>query len=188
MEIRKQIGEDLVGEVTTRTMKRLGGLTDDEYLWEPVADCWTVRPSGDGRWIPDAGPTGSPFTDAAPAPFTTIAWRMWHVGASPNAPWPPLHAPDGPAFVHAYMNPSRDSDAVPDAATAVALVEKHWNAFAERIMRFTDAELDAPLGPAAGLYEEAPLVGLLLHIVDELIHHAAEIAVIRDLYAHRPLT
>lgn len=22
---------------------RLSGITDDEYLWEPVADCWTVR-------------------------------------------------------------------------------------------------------------------------------------------------
>ena len=25
---------------------RLDGLTDDEYLWEPVPDCWSVRPGG----------------------------------------------------------------------------------------------------------------------------------------------
>jgi hypothetical protein len=25
---------------------RLDGLTDDEYFWEPVEGCWTVRPAG----------------------------------------------------------------------------------------------------------------------------------------------
>ncbi|MGH3663611.1 MAG: DinB family protein, partial [Micromonosporaceae bacterium] len=24
----------------------LDGLTDDEYFWEPVAGCWSVRPRG----------------------------------------------------------------------------------------------------------------------------------------------
>jgi len=113
---------------------------------------------------------------------------MWHMGASPNAPWPPLDAADGPAFVHAYMNPSLASEAVPDAETACALVDRHWTAFSERILRFSDSELEAPLGPVAGPYKDAPLVGLLLHIVDEMIHHGAEFGVLRDLYAHRPLT
>ena len=186
--MRELIAQDLLGEVTSRVLNRLEGLTDDEYLWEPVADCWSVRPSSDGRWLPDVGPRGSPFTDATPAPFTTIAWRMWHMGASPNAPWPPLDAADGPAFVHAYMNPSLASEAVPDAGTACALLDSHWTAFNERILRFSDSELEAPLGPAAGPYADAPLVGLLLHIVDEMIHHGAEFGVLRDLYAHRPLT
>jgi hypothetical protein len=26
-----------------RTEERLAGLTDAEYLWEPVANCWSVR-------------------------------------------------------------------------------------------------------------------------------------------------
>ena len=25
---------------------RLDGLSDEEYRWEPVADCWNVRPRG----------------------------------------------------------------------------------------------------------------------------------------------
>ena len=25
---------------------RLDGLTDDEYFWQPVPDCWTVHPDG----------------------------------------------------------------------------------------------------------------------------------------------
>ena len=28
---------------------RLAGLTDEEYFWEPVADCWSVRPRGTAR-------------------------------------------------------------------------------------------------------------------------------------------
>ena len=168
-------------------MTRLEGLSDDEYLWEPVADCWTVRPSGDGRWLPDVGPRGSAYTDAEPAPFTTIAWRMWHVGASPNAPWPPAGATDGRAFVEAYMNPSRASEALGDARfRRGAPPEELGRVRASGFCSFNDDELDAPLGPAAGLYADAPLVGLLLHIVDEMIHHGAEIGVLRDLYAHRP--
>ena len=50
---------------------RMQGLTDDEYLWAPVADVWTVYP-GDP-------PTIDPQLQADPAPFTTIAWRMHHM-------------------------------------------------------------------------------------------------------------
>jgi hypothetical protein len=28
---------------------RLAGLADEEYLWEPVVDAWSVRPRGTGR-------------------------------------------------------------------------------------------------------------------------------------------
>lgn len=43
---------------------RLTGLTDDEYLWEPAADCWSLRPRGEartprafgpGEWVLDLG-------------------------------------------------------------------------------------------------------------------------------------
>jgi hypothetical protein len=27
---------------------RLDGLTDDEYVWEPAPDCWTIRRRGTG--------------------------------------------------------------------------------------------------------------------------------------------
>jgi hypothetical protein len=75
-----------------RTRVRLEGLTDDEYLWEPVPDCWTIRLQPDGRyradWAVPLSPTG---------PFTTIAWRLWHLincyGAERNAAW--LNLGDG---------------------------------------------------------------------------------------------
>src|SRR6516225_9263223 len=36
--------------VWDRLTGRLSGLTDEEYFWEPVAGCWSLRQGGDGRW------------------------------------------------------------------------------------------------------------------------------------------
>lgn len=55
---------------------RLEGLTDEEFFWEPVPGCWTVHQDESGHWVVD-------YADPAPDPptFTTIAWRLVHVGA-----------------------------------------------------------------------------------------------------------
>ena len=62
---------------------RLEGLTDEELHWEPVPGCWGVRPreqattemaAGVGDWVIDFA-----FPEPDPPPFTTIAWRLWHV-------------------------------------------------------------------------------------------------------------
>ena len=63
--------------------ERLAGLTDEEYRWEPVPDCWSIRrrgeaaspdPFGPGEWLLDWD-DGHPQPD----PFTTIAWRLGHL-------------------------------------------------------------------------------------------------------------
>ena len=59
-------------DIRSRTFARLDGLTDAEYLWEPVASCMTLRADTDGVFRADPRPTD----DARPAPFTTIAWRI----------------------------------------------------------------------------------------------------------------
>ena len=41
-----------------------------------------------------------------------------------------------------------------------------------------------PLGPAAGPYAEDDKASLVLHQLDEQIHHGAELGVLRDLYLH----
>ena len=53
---------------------RLEGLTDEEYLWEPAPGSWTIRPRPDGRWVVD-----SALPAPTPEPFTTLAWRLWHI-------------------------------------------------------------------------------------------------------------
>src|SRR6185437_10039230 len=64
---------------------RLDGLTNEEYFWEPVRGCWSIRLcgtsaapmlEGSGEWTMDFA---SPDPEPAPAPVTTIAWRLAHI-------------------------------------------------------------------------------------------------------------
>ena len=59
-----------------RTLNRLGGLTDEEYFWEPVTGCSNVRPGADagGVFTQDRE-----FPAPDPPPITTIAWRLVHI-------------------------------------------------------------------------------------------------------------
>ncbi|MBG6181309.1 hypothetical protein [Arthrobacter sp. CAN_A1] len=62
---------------------RLAGPTDDEYLWEPVPGCWSLRTRGTGTAARQLG--GGALTldfeypEPVPAPVTTIAWRLGHL-------------------------------------------------------------------------------------------------------------
>jgi hypothetical protein len=40
-------------DVRSRTFARLDGLTDAEYLWQPVAFCMTLRLAADGMFRAD---------------------------------------------------------------------------------------------------------------------------------------
>ena len=42
-----------------------------------------------------------------------------------------------------------------------------------------------PVGPAEGAFTEYPFATLVLHINREVIHHGAEISLLRDLYGRR---
>ena len=64
--------------VWERLTRPVNGLTDEEYFWEPVAGCWSLRRSDQGRWLLDGGWGGRPAPD--PVPVTTIAWRLCHLG------------------------------------------------------------------------------------------------------------
>ena len=76
--ISRQSGVELLKaameEGWTTLRQRLESLTDEEFFWEPVPDCWTVHLDEAGRWVED-------YVDPAPEPppFTTIAWRIVHV-------------------------------------------------------------------------------------------------------------
>src|SRR5689334_2400969 len=88
--------DDIVGTsdyVFARTRQRLVGLSDDELFWEPMADCWSVRLAGDGTYRAE-GSAGD-----GDGPFTTLAWRLWHLtscyGSARNAVWLGVTPPDG---------------------------------------------------------------------------------------------
>ena len=65
---------DLSNEVWQRIRTRIDGLSDAEYFWEPTPGCWSIRQRADGTWMADW-----PLPRPEPEPFTTIAWRMWHL-------------------------------------------------------------------------------------------------------------
>ena len=45
--------------------------------------------------------------------------------------------------------------------------------------------MGVPLGPAESHFADYPRGALVLHINREVIHHGAEISLLRDLWAHR---
>lgn len=157
---------------------KLDGLTDDEYLWEPVPGCWSVRPRDEAS-APPADYRGSHVADFAfpepdPAPVTTIAWRMAHLivgvfGARNAAHFggPPIDY-----ATHRYA---------PDAATALDQLDEHYRRWIDGVRSLGD-RLAEPVGPAEGIYAERRYLTLVLHINREVIHHGAEILLLRDLY------
>ncbi|MFE9250666.1 DinB family protein [Streptomyces sp. NPDC007088] len=157
---------------------RLEGLTDEEYFWEPVRGCWSIRPrgtsaapmsDGSGEWTLDSA---SPGLMPEPAPVTTIAWRLGHIIVSCLA-----------YRVEWYFGGRDfDSEAFAYAGTADEALEQldemygRWNA---GVRELSDADLENP--PARGP-ERFPLENRVLHVNRELIHHGAEISLLRDLY------
>jgi DinB superfamily len=54
--------------VWARLADRLSGLTDEEYFWEPVPGCWSLRQDEHGRWRLDGGGGGSRTSGSGTAP------------------------------------------------------------------------------------------------------------------------
>jgi ankyrin repeat protein len=51
-----------------------------------------------------------------------------------------------------------------------------------------ESSLEEPIGPVGGPYADSTRRAFVLHVLDELIHHGAEVATLRDLYrATRPV-
>ncbi|MFI7009669.1 DinB family protein [Streptomyces sp. NPDC050145] len=165
---------------------RLAGLTDDEYFWEPVADpegVWSVRPRGTGTAPVRAG--SGDFTidfaypEPVPAPVTTIAWRLGHILVGVLGARIASHF-GGPAVDYlTYVYPGTAAEALDRLDTSYA----RWTT---GVRGLDAADLEQPCGPAEGPFAKEPMATLVLHIHREMIHHGAEIALLRDLYAHTP--
>lgn len=158
--------------VYERLRDHIADLDDVEYLWEPVPDMWTVREVA-GAWVADwARP------DPVPAPVTTIAWRIWHIAdclASYVAP----HLGEWPLS-------GEFRDWCGDAATARTNLELAHETFRERITERGEDFLRSRLGEEWGPYGEQSWADLVLHAMDEVAHHGAEVSLLRDLYRTMP--
>jgi hypothetical protein len=174
---------DLLATSADMSRERLASLTDDEYLWSPVPDCWTLRRRGDPTAAPNAYGPGEWLIDADeavgdPPPFTTIAWRLSHLatGFASRSEW---------SFGSNRVDPS---DVVDFAPTARAGLELLWGAvqeFADGVAATSESDLDR-VGYSAmphGLDPFVPFCSIVWWQTRELVHHTAEAALMRDLYA-----
>lgn len=166
----------------TQLRPRLDGLTDDEYLWEPVAGCWSLRPRGAARTAMAAG-AGDVVADFElpepdPPPVTTIAWRIGHIAVGCFGMRAANHFGDGGVTYETTDWPL-------DAAGGLALLDHHYAAWHAGVRGLDEAELARPVGPAEGPFAKAPYAELILHINREALHHGAELALLRDLYLRR---
>jgi hypothetical protein len=167
---------DLSEYVWLRTINRLEGLTDEEYLWEPVKGCWSIRAGSDGVLRPD----WAAFAD--PPPFTNVAWRLCHLiacyGAGRNREWLGVSSAGAPSF--------ESTDPAPTTAgAALETLRAAHDEWAAVLGSMTDATLAEKLGPIAGQYAESDKAGFVIHMLDEFIHHGAELALLRDLWRDR---
>ncbi|MCZ7437328.1 DinB family protein [Micromonospora sp. WMMC241] len=165
--------EQLTWHWTHQLRGRLEGLTDEEYLWEPAPGCWSLRPGAEGG--PPAIDVALPQPD--PPPFTTIAWRLAHVIVGVLAVRNAGHFGRAPTDHGSFPY-------APTAAGALAQLDIEFAAWQAGVESLGDSGLARPAGPAEGPFADVPMATLVLHINREVIHHLAEVCLLRDLYRH----
>lgn len=158
---------------------RLEGLTDEEYFWEPVDGCWTLRRGADGVFTLDGR-----WPEPVPPPVTTIAWRMMHLGATCLANRASTFFGDGGVPADATMADLRHvpKDLPGNAEAGIAFLEWSYRWWHDGVATLDAAALRAPLGPKGGHYADDPMAALIVHINREVMHHGGEICLLRDLY------
>jgi hypothetical protein len=178
----RELLEQLDWHWRTQLRARLDGLTDEEYRWEPVRGAWNVRPRGTSTTPLAAG--GGDFTidfafpEPDPAPVTTIAWRIGHLVVGVLGMRVASHFGGPPVDYETHDYPG-------DATTALAQLDAAYAAWTAGVRRLGEEGLRRPCGPAEHAYAEASMATLVLHINREVLHHGAEIALLRDLYRWR---
>lgn len=161
--------EQLWSRSGERLAERCRGLTDDELLWEPVVGSWNL--------VPDASHPGGwsyPYdTDPPlPHPVTTIGWRFAH-----------LIGDNEIYFEHAFGPGLRNFPDLPVHGTAGEVLADWQNSrrpVTAWLASASDGDLLEPRPSHLGGSRTAGEVMTIL--VDEQIHHGAEIALLRDLY------
>ncbi|MFE3548644.1 DinB family protein [Streptomyces kronopolitis] len=165
----------------------VGPMTQEEYLWEPVPGCWSVCPrtagpgpgatllTGTGPWGRDATPGPHP----SPPPFTTLAWRLSHL--SELLTLRADHTAGSHRLTRDDFRPSGD------VTGAIASFDAGAGAWREALLGVDDSALDT-VGLSTyphGSDPEDPFLDTVWWVNQELLHHGAEIALLRDLYRRR---
>jgi hypothetical protein len=163
---------------------RMDGLTDAEYLWEPVPGAWSIRRRGEtstsgaygkGRWRLDFE-----RDEPQPPPVTTIAWRIGHLYSGFLLRWEWTFGGKRRLWGSVELAPHAD-----EAQAQLWSMLARWR---EDVGNLTEVQLDT-VGLSQfphGLDPNLPFIGIIWWTNRELIHHTGEIGVLRDLWAARP--
>ena len=161
------------------TLRRvLDGVSAEEFFWEPVGGCWTVHRrsqdrgvsvDGSGEWVLDHVPS-----QPAPAPFTTMAWRTVHIAGMNYLYW-------DYAFGSASL--TFDLELPGDVAEATDWLFASHQPLMDELAAITDADLDRIVPVNSG--EQWPMHRVFATVINEQVHHGAEISMLRDLYRCR---
>jgi hypothetical protein len=160
------------------TLRRvLSGISEQEFFWEPVAGCWTLHrrsetrgvSAGGGEWVIDYD-----LSQPQPAPFTTIAWRTLHLASVNYLYW-------DYAFGSASL--TFDLELPGEAAEATDWLFASHQPVADALTGLNDLDLDKLVPTNWG--EEWPLHRVIVTLINEQVHHGAEISLMRDLYRCR---
>jgi hypothetical protein len=146
---------------------RLDGLTQEEYLWEPVPDPWTLRRLPDGRLDADYA-----YPDPDPPPFTTIGWRINHIASCK-------------VMYHEYAYGPRkltfpDLEVPPTPSDAVAMLDEGQALLMDDLAGLEDVDLDGQVLTNWG--EEWPAWRIFWTMINHDLWHGGEIGALRDLY------
>ena len=166
-----------------RLTTRLVGITDAEFRWEPVPACWSVRRReeiattrgfGAGEWqLEFENDPGDP------PPFTTLAWRLAHLTSGLA-----LRAD----YTVGTNSMTYDSYVMPHTAeVGLRSLTEAGAAWRSTMDGISDSDLDQ-IGRSSfpwGLDPQLPYVSIAWWVNQELLHHGAEIALLRDLYTQR---
>ncbi|MBD0710323.1 MULTISPECIES: DinB family protein [unclassified Streptomyces] len=187
---RKRLVDRMAGPAVDSgngTEVAVGPMGDAEHLWEPGPGCWSVRRHADGPgpgaalltgaggWGRDATPPPHP----TPPPFTTIAWRLSHLGE--------MLALRADHTCGSRSLTRDDYESSGDATAAVAAFGTAADAWRATLLSVDDTALDT-VGFSAYPYgsdPEDPFLETVWWVNQELLHHGAEIALLRDLYRLR---
>jgi hypothetical protein len=147
----------------------IAGLTEEEALRPPATGAWSVRLGEDGAWRADWADD-----EPDPAPPTTVAWLLWHIGWW----WSDV---TGRAFGDGPVH--RDEAPWPGSATAA--IERVQNCHARwraGLAAVSAADLaSTPLGDRCWPLTGLPFSHVAAWVNSELMKNTAEIGVTRRI-------
>lgn len=158
--------------------KILDGIAEPEFFWAPVAGSWTVHhrtsqprgvETGSGEWVLDYDPS-----EPQPAPFTTIAWRTLHIASMNYLYWD---------YAFGTASLSFDLELPGNVAEATDWLFASHQPVQDVLAGLTEVELDKIAPTHWG--QQWRVHRIFATLVNEQVHHGAEISLLRDLYRYR---